>query len=251
MGWWAMFRKRWWVLMLGLPVLLVGWAALRSFTGPEVMPDALRELEAGTGTADHDNDWIVFAPDGDDPVTGLVFYPGARIDAHAYAPLAAQIAANGFLVVIPRMPFKLALLAPGRAASVMENFSEVKQWVVGGHSLGGVAAVRFAARNPERVAGLVLWAAYPASSDDLSASDLAVTSIYATRDGLTSLDQIESSRPLLPPDAIWIAIDGGNHSQFGWYGLQAGDMVASIGREEQAVQIVEATLSLLEGVSPR
>ena len=105
-------------------------------------------------------------------------------------------------------------------------------------------ALRDKATDPA-VRGLVLWAAYPAGSDDLSGYQLATGSIYGTRDGLATLDEIDASRPLLPPDTQWTAIQGGNHAQFGWYGPQSGDNEATISREEQQAQIVEATLQLL------
>jgi hypothetical protein len=107
---------------------------------------------------------------------------------------------------------------------------------------------RFAHQNPGAVAGLVLWASYPASGDDLSGNDLAVASVYGTRDGLATEDEIAASRPLLPPDTQWIAIEGGNHGQFGWYGPQSGDNEATISREEQQAQVVATTLELLRGL---
>jgi len=42
-----------------------------------------------------------------------------------------------------------------------------------------------------------------------------------------------------------VVIKGGNHAQFGWYGPQPGDGVATISREEQQAQIVEATVAFL------
>src|SRR5438270_500507 len=76
--------------------------------------------------------------------------------------------------------------------------------------------------------GVVLWGSYPQASDDLSGSALAVVSISGTRDGLSTPAKIDASRPLLPPDTRWVVIDGGNHSQFGWYGPQGGDNPAGI-----------------------
>ena len=39
---------------------------------------------------------------------GLVYYPGAAVDARAYFPLAFEIAARGHLVVIVQMPTRIA-----------------------------------------------------------------------------------------------------------------------------------------------
>jgi pimeloyl-ACP methyl ester carboxylesterase len=142
------------------------------------------------------------------------------------------------------MPPSLAFFAPGRAAEVMDAFPGIDRWAIGGHSLDGAMAANYANRNPEAVSGLVLWAACPASSDDLSSRQLATSSIYGTRDGLTTPDKIDASRPLLPSDTQWTAIEGGNHAQLGWCGPQSGDNEATISRQEQQTQIVAATLWL-------
>jgi pimeloyl-ACP methyl ester carboxylesterase len=106
-------------------------------------------------------------------------------------------------------------------------------------------ASRYAHGNPRQITGLALWAAFPAGSDDLSQTDLAATSIYGTRDGLVSLEEIETSRQLLPADTQFVPIEGGNHAQFGWYGPQSGDLSATISRDEQQSQIVAGTIALL------
>ena len=55
----------------------------------------------------------------------------------------------------------------------------------------------------------------------------------------------------LPADARFVLIPGGNHTQFGSYGqgLQRGDNPATISREEQQSQIVDATVELLATIS--
>jgi hypothetical protein len=72
-----------------------------------------------------------------------------------------------------------------------------------------------------------------------------VTSIYGTLDGVALPETVLASEPLLPANTIWTAIEGGNHAQFGWYGPQEGDNPATISREEQQSQVVEATLEIL------
>ena len=99
--------------------------------------------------------------------------------------------------------------------------------------------------------GLFFWAAYPASSDDLSSQTLAVASISASLDGLATPAKIDASRLLLPFSTAWVVIEGGNHAQFGWYGDQPGDNPALISREVQQQQAVESTLSLLRAVQNR
>jgi pimeloyl-ACP methyl ester carboxylesterase len=209
------------------------------------MPEALAALESDAGVLVETAPWLVFRPANQDPTVGLVLYPGGRVDPRAYAPTARALAEEGHLVVIVPMPLNLAIFAPGRAAEVMAAFPGIESWALGGHSLGGAMAANFAHSNPGAVRGLLLWAAYPGASDDLSGYQLAASSIYGTRDGLATPDKIDASRPLLPPDTQWTAVDGGNHAQFGWYGPQPGDGEATISREEQQAQIVAATLQLL------
>jgi len=189
--------------------------------------------------------WLVFHPVATQPEVGLIIYPGGRVDPRAYAPTARAIASQGYLVVIVPMPLNLAVFGVERASDVMAAFPGIRRWAIGGHSLGGAMAASFAYRRPDAVQGLILWASYPAGSDDLSERDLAVVSIYGTLDGLATRDKISASRPLLPPTTHWVAIEGGNHAQFGWYGVQPGDNTPSIDRIAQQEQIVSATVQLL------
>lgn len=237
--------KRWWWSLLLLPVLAAAAFLIWASTGPAPMPEALAAAQSDGQVQVQTEPWLIFAPVGQDPTAGLVLYPGGRVDPRAYAPTVRAIAQKGYLVVIVPMPLDLAFLAPERALDVVTAFPDVKHWAVGGHSLGGAMSARLAYQNPGAVQGLVLWAAYPAASDDLSQHDLAVTSIYGTRDGLATGEKIAASRPLLPADTQWVAIQGGNHAQFGWYGPQSGDNEATISRAEQQKEVVLATLQLL------
>ena len=105
--------------------------------------------------------------------------------------------------VIAPMPLNLTFFAPDRAADVIAAFPEIRNWAVGGHSLGGAMAARFASQKPDAVQGLVLWAAYPASTGDLSAYSIVATYIYGTRDGLAAGDRINTSRLLYP---LWHSV---------------------------------------------
>jgi hypothetical protein len=217
------------------------WASMPS----QPMPEAVAALVADDQVSVDDQTWFVFKPANSDPRSGLIFYPGGRVDARAYAPLARSIAESGYLVVIVPMPLNLAIFGSNRAQEVIDTYPGVQRWAIGGHSLGGAMAARFAYQNPASVQGLVLMASYPASSDDLSDYDLKVLSIYGTQDAVMADGSIEDSRALLPGDTRWAAIEGGNHAQFGWYGSQSGDGQATISRREQQAAVVGETLQLL------
>jgi dienelactone hydrolase len=238
-------RKWWWIPIIIIAFGLTGFVFWAKTTSP-VMPEAIAAMASDEQVIVNTKPWITFTPVQEEYKTGLIFYPGGKVDPRAYAPIAKEIASRGTLVVIVPMPLNLAVFAPSSAADVISAYPEVKVWVVGGHSLGGSMAANFARKNPSLVKGLLLLASYPASSDDLSKFDLPVLSIYGSLDGLATREKIDASIPLLPSDTIWKPIDGGNHGQFGWYGNQAGDNQAIISREEQQKQTVDAIDSFLD-----
>jgi dienelactone hydrolase len=248
--------RRWWpcgaVVLLALLVIAGGGFVWWATNVPAPLPDALQALESSGEVEVRQEDWLVFQPTASNPTVGFIFYPGGRVDARAYAPVAEQIAASGFLVIIVPMPLNLAIADANAANRVIAAYPQIERWVVGGHSLGGAMAARYVYNHPGAVDGLVLWAAYPAESDDLSnRQDLVVTSIYGTEDGLATVEQVEASRALLPPASSFIAIPGGNHAQFGSYGDQAGDRPATITRAEQQGMAAAATLTVLHYLQAR
>ena len=217
-------------------------------TPAQPMPEALAALKSDSQVTVTSGQRLIFTPVTSQPTTGFIIYPGGRVDDRAYAPAAHQIAAQGYLVVIVQMPLNLAIFGVNAAQNVQAAYPQIRHWAIGGHSLGGSMAATFAKTHPGAVQGLVLWAAYPASSDDLSNSEVHVVSISGSQDGLATGGKIEASRQLLPADTTWVQITGGNHAQFGWYGDQAGDNPASISRSDQQAQVVTATLEMLEGL---
>jgi pimeloyl-ACP methyl ester carboxylesterase len=245
------FLQRRWKLaaVLVLPVAVIAAFVLWAGIIPDPLPEALRALQSDKQITVDTTHWVVFRPAGQAPAAGLIFYPGGRVDYRAYAPAARAIADAGYLVVIVPMPLNLAVLAPNRALEVQAAFPQVQRWVIGGHSLGGAMAARFAFKHPDRVKGLVLWASYPPGSANLTNSSFPVISISGTRDGLATPEKIAASRALLPSATRWVKIEGGNHAQFGWYGEQAGDNTATLSREEQQAQIVAATLELMRSAA--
>ncbi len=237
---------KWILAFLAVVVLLLSgfiiWAETPLGPSPEAEAALASDMQVRVTTAN----WLVFEPANTQPTTGLIIYPGGHVDYRAYAPQARAIAAQGYLVVVPHMPLNLAVFDPGVAGRVIAKYPHIQQWAVGGHSLGGSMAANFIAGNPGAAGGLVLWASYPAGSDDLSRQDLKVVSIYASNDGVASLDDIRGAQSLLPAATQWVEIAGGNHAQFGWYGPQGGDNPAGIDPLAQQEQTVAATVALLK-----
>jgi hypothetical protein len=241
-------RIRWWgyvlLFLLLLTILIGGFVLWASTPSGELMPEAQVALQGDEAVVVTQRGWIAFVPHDAPPTAGIILYPGGRVQAEAYAPLARQIAEAGYLATIVYAPLNLAIFNPGAAIPVIENFSAIDTWVVGGHSLGGATAAIFAADNAAIVDGLVLMASYPPGAE-LASSDIRVLSIYGTNDGLAGVQNILDSAANLPANTRFVAIEGGNHAQFGYYGVQAGDGVAAISREEQITQTVNAIVNLL------
>jgi pimeloyl-ACP methyl ester carboxylesterase len=94
-------------------------------------------------------------------------------------------------------------------------------------------------------AGLVLIGTSHPRDVDLSALTVPVTKVVGTRDGLASPAEVEANRAKLPLTTRWVWIQGGNHSQFGWYGFQPGDRRATISAAAQREAMVAAVLDAL------
>jgi predicted esterase len=188
-----------------------------------------------------------FAPASTTPSAGLVYYPGGHVDARSYAPYARDLAARGYLVVIPVMPFSLAVLSPNAADAVVAAHPGVSRWVIGGHSLGGAMAASYVAKNPGTMRGLVLLGAYAPSGSDLSATALPVMTEVGTLDTVVNRANLSAGRALLPPDAVYWDLQGGNHAQFGDYGLQPGDTPnPTMSAAQQRQKAVDGSVLILQ-----
>ena len=176
--------------------------------------------------------------DGPSETEVLIFYPGAKVDAAAYAPLLRELAGAGMDVLLVEMPLRFAFFGMDKASPLFDRYDYVN-WYIGGHSLGGAIAANYACAHPEGLSGVILLAAYPTKPMDDS---LVLISIYGSEDGLLNPNRVAAGRDYAPKTYAEIVLEGGNHAQFGSYGPQTGDGAASISPEEQWRQAVEAIL---------
>ena len=59
--------------------------------------------------------------DGPAEETALIFYPGAKVEAKAYAPMLRLLAEEGMDVCLVEMPFRLAFFGLNKAEAVMRE----------------------------------------------------------------------------------------------------------------------------------
>ena len=216
------------VLVAGCMVYLTSYA-----TADDTALSALASQEGVT--VSRIDGGILFQPD--DPQAGFIFYPGAKVDSAAYAPLMSALARNGVLCIVADMPFHMAIFRSDAADRFRTAYPEISRWSIGGHSMGGAMAAQYD--------GLVLLAAYSTSA--LPDAGLSVVAVVGSEDGVLNQAKFEQSKVNLPESARIVTISGGNHAQFGSYGTQSGDGTATITAEEQTAQTVAAILPTLLG----
>lgn len=189
-------------------------------------------------TVKKDDDYISFIPSVYS--NGIIFYPGAKVEETAYAPMLRKIAESGVLCVVARMPFDLAIFDIDAAEDIIEDFdNKAITWYISGHSLGGAMASSYATHNKHQIHGVILFAAYSTSN----ISDLDVLSIYGSLDSVLNKEKYQDSLKNYPANFKEVIIEGGNHANFAYYGEQKGDGKALIPKEEQ---IDISTKSVLE-----
>lgn len=173
--------------------------------------------------------------DGPSETDAMIFYPGAKVEETAYAPLLHHLAGQGMDACLVKMPFRLAVFGANKADHVMTQHDYV-HWYIGGHSLGGSVAANYAAGHSLQLSGVLMLAAYPLKHLDESTQAII---IYGSEDGVLNMAKLEAADRYLPDSSEQYIIEGGNHAQFGNYGAQKHDGKAAITHEEQQHRAVE------------
>lgn len=225
-------KRRIWLIVAALALILIAgafaWYVSDYYHAEpeafELFSDSRPDIQVKTTT-----NQLVFSPEH--PRAGLIFYPGGKVETEAYAPLMTACAERGILCVLMPMPFHLAVLNENAADGVPEQFPEISDWYIGGHSLGGVMAAMYAAEHADEFSGVVLLGAY--STANLRKTNLRVLSLYGSEDGVMDREAYRKNRPNLPDSTEEFVIEGGNHAGFGCYGEQAGDGSATVTAGEQ------------------
>ncbi len=185
-----------------------------------------------------ENNLLIITPGRIDPGhIPIIYYPGGLVSPEAYLYKMGHVALRlQTTVYIIKAPFNAAIFNVSAAGRVIEDYGLQEAWV-GGHSLGGISACRFAAGNSEKVYGLFLYGSY--CDQSIKNFEGPVISVMGINDQIINWDNYRKAQENLPPDKIILEIDGLNHSAFGNYGLQDGDGKSTLSNEE-VVEIIAA-----------
>lgn len=174
----------------------------------------------------------------DQPIKNIVFIPGGKVKPESYQYLAVVLALEGYDVTIVKTVFNLAILTPNYGARFLKD--DIDNVVIG-HSLGGTVASLFSS-GADEVSDIIFLASYPISD----VTDKNVLILTAQFDDVLDTDKIEDNLDLLPDNFPYKIIMGGNHAQFGWYGIQKDDGTATITTKHQQDIIVEQIIEFIE-----
>lgn len=230
-------------------------AVLMALAGCSSLPEVPLQSEQFQNVYSETPDEIVLQSGTVTPTIGFVFYPGGLVDPHAYLKWQDELVTlyPQLKIITVKMPGNLAVLGINKGVSVVKATPSITQWITGGHSLGGTMAAELVKNHPDMFSALVFIASYPAD-DVLKTWKGAVLSVHAGNDGLSTVQKIETNEANLPAAVImtsetdfqlplqqkthYYEIEGGNHAQFGNYGVQSGDLVATISADEQQQQLI-------------
>jgi len=227
-------------LLLTLGVLILALAVAYNLLKYKPTLDARTFMQSTDQvTVTQAKHWIAYEPVDKVGKTTVLFYPGGLVEPESYAPLGLSLAERGYRTYIVKMPLELAVLAPNRATEIVD-LAPGERYVLGGHSLGGAMAARYAAEHEGALEGVFFMGAYADPKADLSGADLQALQITASEDQILNREAWEAGRGRMPADTRYVEIEGGNHGQFGAYGQQKGDGAPRISGEEQLHQTVDA-----------
>ena len=247
---WRRIRRVWITVGLSATVVFAIWSLIAYRASPAARSALVSDSAVAVGYSDGVRSFVPRqAASAGTPA--LVFFPGALVDPVAYAPLVRAAAAAGFPAYIIELPRRGALggaedpALEQRLDRLLAASSTPRRWLIAGHSRGAVVASRIASERRTGFTGLVLIGTTHPRDVDLSTLAVPVTKVAGTRDGLAARTAVEANRAKLPAATRWVWIEGGNHSQFGWYGFQPGDRRATISAETQRATMIQAVIDAL------
>lgn len=223
------WKKVLWVIFISVLFVIIGGM---TYLHTQVHPPT-KQAQQVARHAQETNDWLYF-PSKNSSKPIIIFYPGALVEPDSYSLWAQELANAGYPVYLLKMPFDLAILAPKSGEKVLTSQTD-RKYVVGGHSLGGVMASRFAKEHPKRLSGVFFLASYPDERGRLTTLKIPTLSLTAENDTVLNHQAYQQAKKYLPIKTEYQEISGGNHAGFGSYGTQKNDGKSTINDQNEQV----------------
>ncbi len=174
--------------------------------------------------------------------TAIVFYPSSFVDEKSYLPLLFELAKDGYGVYILKSFSNISFLNKNLANSVIKK-GIYEKYVLMGHSFGGTDLLNYLSKQnkfSDKIINVVLLAPrslgnyiFDSVNDESHKNNFRMLSIVGSKDGIVDLKKYEVDKSKLPSNTKYVTINGGNHSNFGNYGKQFGDLKSDISLEKQ------------------
>lgn len=168
------------------------------------------------------------------PQKGFLLYPGCNVESAAYAPICHLLANAGITAHIVKFPQQLPALKPNAAERIVRQHPEI-EWTIGGHSMGGIFSGNYALNHPQAIKKMVFMASFPVEKTRLANPQQGKLFISGSHDTVIDrkLQNWMTDHLRNAPNVYFEEIPGGNHAQFGSYGIQQGDGQAIIAPAQQ------------------
>lgn len=178
---------------------------------------------------------IKFTPKGSYD-TGIIIYPGEKIEPEAYSQISSLLAKYGYKVIVMKYPLNLPAFSFDKAQKLIDE-EDIDNWYVLSHTGSTQSAISQASNN-KNIKGAILLGDFP-RSDDLNLINKPMLSVWGTKDGFFDLAKFESSSKNLPKNSYFYEIEGGNNTNFANIETLKGDNEAIVSADSQKLGTVK------------
>lgn len=176
----------------------------------------------------------------------FIFYLGTSMSLDNYDDILKSIASHGIAVIVPDNKF--ADLTYKAQESAYKKYGEIN-YIIGGHSQGGGAAVRRASENMQSTKACILMS--PMISNDASLKDtqLPVLFFEAQNDGILNDKHKQTIKSRMNGLCEYVLLEGANHMCYGE--AEAGLLGDGKNEREKSqiqAQVVDKCIEFIDGV---
>lgn len=191
------------------------------------------------------NGYKVYEPEKDKGWV-FIFYLGTAMSTSNYDAILKQVASFGIKVVVPDNKF--ADLGYTTEEKAFELF-KADNYIIGGHSQGGGAAIRRASENLDTTRACVLFSAMISNDATLEDTELPVLLFEAQNDHILFDSDKSKVKERMNDKCEYVMLEGANHMAYGKSDLMSfadGELERS--KEEIQDEVAMRTIAFIDSV---